>query len=168
MARRLACWLALLAACGDDEIIPPDRPVVDAAAPAVDAAPPPETLRAEGRAAAGPAAAERVECSLWLDIVGVAATADGWTGAGSGEVIRRSLDGEELLFEFSALLAGEVSLTDTGGAVEARLVGEQPDDAAPFWLSLEVVTGEPAGAAGSWQGTWTCAPILPDDPGAGD
>jgi hypothetical protein len=164
--RLLTLLVVAFAACGDDEIIPPDQPVADAAGTTFDAGPPPP-LRAEASATADGAGAERVECTLWLDITDVVSSADGWAGTSAGEVIRRSLDGEELLFEFSALLAGPVTLTGTGGAIEARLVGDQPEDAAPFWISLEAISGGET-AAFTWEGTWTCSPILPDDPGAGD
>ena len=167
MVRRLPWLLLALAACGDDEIILPEQPAFDAASVSFDAAPPPAMLRAEGTAMADGAGAERVECTMYLDIFDLAVTADGWTATAGGEVIRRSFDGLDLLFEFSALLGGEVSLTASGGAVEARLVGDQPDDAAPLWLALEVITGEETGDY-AWAGSWTCAPILPDDPGAGD
>ncbi len=169
MVPRLAWFLLALAACGDDEIIPPEQPAAADATPAAtfDAAPPPAMLRAEGTAMADGAGAERVECTMYLDIFDIAVTDDGWTAAGGGEIIRRSLDGEDLLFEFSALLGGEVSLTASGETVEARLVGDQPDDAAPLWLSLEVIAGEETGDY-AWAGSWTCAQILPDDPEAGD
>ena len=168
MERRLLWFLLAFAACGDDEIIPPERPVFDATPATFDAPPPPEMLRAEATAMADGAGAERVECTMYLDIFDLAVTADGWTAAAGGEVIRRSFDGEDLLFEFSALLGGEVSLTSGGGgAAEARRGGDQPDDAAPFWLSLEVITGEETGDY-SWAGSWTCSPILPDNPEAGD
>lgn len=169
MVRLLAWSLLAIAACGDDEIIPPEQPVAADAMPVAtfDAAPPPSALRAEGTAMADGAGSERVECSLLLDITEVTATADGWSGLAGGEVIRRSFDGPDLLFEFSALVGGEVGLSENGGAVEARLVGDQPDDAAPFWLSLEVISGEET-APFTWDGSWTCSPILPDDPDTGD
>lgn len=174
MVRLLALSVIALAACGDDEIIPPAEqvpdatPVADAAPVAIfDAAPPPAAFRAEGTATGDGAGNDRVECTLLLDIVDVAVTADGWSGTGSGEVIRRSFDGPDLLFEFSALVGGEVGLTVTGESVEARLVGDQPNNAAPFWLSLEVISGEETGAY-TYGGDWTCSPILPDDPDTGD
>ena len=173
MVRLLAFTVIALAACGDDEIIPPAElvpdatPVADATPATFDAAPPPAAFRAEGTATGDGAGNDRVECTLFLDIVDVAATADGWSGTGSGEVIRRSFDGPDLTFEFSALVGGEVSLAATDGTVEARLVGDQPDDAAPFWLSLEVISGDET-AAFTYGGAWTCSPILPDDPETGD
>lgn len=169
MVRLLAWFLIAIASCGDDEIIPPEQPVAADATPVAtfDAAPPPSALRAEGTAMADGAGSERVECSLLLDIAEVAATADGWSGLAGGEVIRRSFDGPDLLFEFSALVGGDVGLSENGETVEARLVGDQPDDAAPFWLSLEVISGDET-APFTWDGTWTCSPILPDDPDTGD
>jgi hypothetical protein len=160
----------LVAACGgDDEIIPPEdrapdaAPPVDAAPIVYDAAPPPTALRVDATATANGAGQRRVDCTVFLDIIDIEAADGSWTAFGSGEVIRTSLDGEDLLFEFSALVGGAVSLTRTDDDVQLRLVGDQPDDAAPFWLELEVVSGT---ADGAWtaEGGWTCSPILPGSP----
>ena len=43
------------------------------------------------------------------------------------------------------------------------LVGDQPDDAVPFWLSMEVLTGAET-APFEYAGDWTCATILVDNP----
>ena len=48
--------------------------------------------------------------------------------------------------------------------VEFRAFGDQPDDAKPFWLAIEVLRGEETGPY-TYEGGWSCAPILLDDPG---
>jgi hypothetical protein len=162
MIRPLVTVLSLtIAGCGgSDEFVPPVEDVPDAAAEP-DAAGP--ALRATGTATAPGTGAERVDCDFFLDVFDVTDDGSGgWTAFGAGEVIRRSFDGDQLLFEFSALVAGPISLTDTGGGVEVRLVGDQTGG-MPFWTELEVITGASTGAM-TWEGTWTCAPILPGDP----
>jgi hypothetical protein len=95
-------------------------------------------------------------------VIDLVATADGWTGTATGEVFRVPMpDGG--MFEFSALVGGSATITRAGTTVEAQLVGDQPDDAAPFWLSLETLTADETGEL-AWSGTWTCAQILPGDP----
>jgi hypothetical protein len=82
-------------------------------------------------------------------------------------VFRRTFVDDELMFEFSAFIAGDATMAETAEGVALRAVGEQPDDAMPFWLELEVVTGEGTGSF-TYTGEWSCAPILPDDPEAAD
>jgi hypothetical protein len=145
---------------GSDEFVPPVEVAPDAAAEP-DAGGP--VLRATGAATVDGAGAERVDCSLLLDIFDLTDDGNGgWTATGAGEVIRQSFDGDQLIFEFSALVAGPVSLTVAGAGVEARLVGDQTGG-MPFWTELEVLAGAATGAM-TWEGTWTCAPILPGDP----
>jgi hypothetical protein len=120
--------------------------------------------RLSGDATGGDMQGEWVECTFFVDFGELVPTETGWTGVAlGGEVFRRSWDGEAPVFEFQALVAGEVTVTDLGGGqVEVRGFGDQPDDAMPFWLELEVLTG--TGTEGDWTGSWTCAPILPDTP----
>ena len=162
-------WVALasLLACGDDERGDGDADggAPDAAASVADAAPPPDHLRADGEAMAE-SDDGRVECTFYVDIIEIEADGDGgWAGTSAGEVFRRSFDPDDNpLFEFQALMGGPVSLSaGDGGAVIARLVGDQPGDAMPFWLELEELEGQRTDAA-HYGGAWTCAPILPDDP----
>ncbi len=80
-------------------------------------------------------------------------------------VMTRSPCSIPALVEFQALLGGIEPATLTAGddgAVVVRLVGDQPEDAMPFWLALEAIEGQADGA--TYAGDWTCAPILPDDP----
>jgi hypothetical protein len=160
--------LAACAACGDD--LPAaadgggaaaDAAVPDAAA-ADAAAAPPAGLRITG-SAAGEAGADRVECWLAIDLVNLVGEAGDYSGVAVGEVFRRTYDGEDPRFEFQALVGGPASLSIADGAVELRLVGDQPADAVPFWLTLEVVAGAQT-APFTYQGEWTCAPVLVGDP----
>lgn len=165
MNLRILLSVLLATACGgDDEIIPPGQGGGDPP----DAAPAGPVLHAVANAEATGAGDERVVCTVWVDISDLETDGDGWTGVAAGEVFRQSFDGDAPLFEFQALLGGEVSLTSTGGdAVEVRLVGDQPDDAKPFWLELEVLAGTASGEL-TYDGSWTCAPILPGDPDTED
>ena len=88
-------------------------------------------------------------------------------GVISGELFRTTTVGDAA-FEFAPLIAGPVSLRHTSPTqVELRFVGDQPDDALPFWQQLEVVTGTETGAR-SFGGEWVCAPGLLGDQGFGD
>jgi hypothetical protein len=133
----------------------------------------PAKLRVDGTAsgsvggsdAGADGGSDRVECHFFAEIDQLVVSPDGsFTGFGVGEVFRTAYPGDQR-FEFSAFVAGEVSVTHTSESdVEARLVGDQPEDAKAFWLELEVIGGRKVGAF-SYDGTWTCAPILLDDPG---
>ena len=160
---RTALLLALvLPACGGaDEHVPPAAPDAE---PDPDA-PPALTLRATGTAS-GTSGNDAVDCSFAIDLIDLVETADGWSGVATGEVFRRPMpDGG--MFEFSALVGGPATITRTGATIEARLVGDQPDDAAAFWLALEVLTATETGEL-TFEGTWTCSPILLGDPGFTD
>jgi hypothetical protein len=159
--------LVLACACGDD--LPgladgggtvADAAVADAAV--ADAAPPPAALRVTG-SAEGEAGADRVECWLAIDLVDLVGEGGDYGGVAVGEVFRRTYNGDDPRFEFQAVVGGPATLSIAGGAVELRLVGDQPEDAAPFWLTIEVVAGAQT-APSAYQGEWTCAPILVDDP----
>jgi hypothetical protein len=118
----------------------------------------PTMLSAAG-GAEGVSGAASVTCSFQLDVIDLVETADGWTGTASGEVFRRP-ESDTGQFEFSALVGGPATITRAGTTVTAQLVGDQPDDAAPFWLALETLTASETGEL-AWSGTWTCAPVLP-------
>ncbi len=139
----------LLAACGDDRRAAPDAET-----------PVPSTLRATGAASGASGDGDTVDCELYADILDVSVVDGVGTGMCGGEVIRRVVR-DDLPLEFSALIAGPVTWTIDGDAVAVRLVGDQPDDAQPFWLALEEIEGTAVGA-GEYEGTWTCAPILDD------
>jgi hypothetical protein len=164
--------VACAAGCGDDLAAGPAGAddagtTVDAAADSggADATAPPSTLRVTGSAeGAARGGGDRVECTFGLDFVDLAGDgAGGFTGVAVGEVFRRTFDGDALRFEFSAFVGGPATLTAGRGGVELRLVGEQPPEAAPFWLALEVMGGVET-APLAYAGDWTCAPILAGDP----
>lgn len=125
--------------------------------------PPPSAFRLDGIAEAMEGA-DGVSCIFFGDVTEVVETEDGWDGQMFGEVFRRSLDAAgSPVFEFQALLGGEVSMR----GAEAHLFGEQDPSAMPFWrelVALEAEETEPY----SYRGEWTCAPILPDDGPEGD
>ena len=112
---------------------------------------------------------DRVECSWFIDVTNLVDDgAGGWTGTAlGGEVFRRTFVGADPAFEFQALIGGAVGLTRSGDAVTVHAFGDQPDDAKPFWRELEVLTGTATGERAA-NGSWTCAPILPDDPETAD
>lgn len=149
----LAVCIAVAAGCGDD---------LDA--PAADAAVMPSALRVTG-VAEGNSGDDRVQCIFTLDLVDIVADqAGGMSGLALGEVFRRTFDGDAPRFEFQALVGGPGTLAPGDGvAVEARLVGDQPTDAAPFWLAMEVLAGSEIGPF-QYAGRWVCAELLVGDP----
>jgi hypothetical protein len=162
----VAGWAA---GCGDDDSTPDggagssaDAGVADAGA--ADAAVMPSALRVTGTAD-GAGGGDRVECLFTLDLIDLVDDgAGGMSGIALGEVFRRTFDGDAPRFEFQALVGGPATLSPgDGDAVELRLVGDQPAEAVPFWLALEVMAGSEIGAF-MYAGPWTCAPVLVDDP----
>ena len=111
---------------------------------------------------------DRVECSFSGDVVDPAADdSGGWSGFAVGEVFRNIYSGDRR-WEFSAFIAGDATLTSLGeGRVELRVVGDQPDDAKPFWRELEVLQGRETGP-NTAEGSWTCASLDLPDPGFPD
>jgi hypothetical protein len=108
---------------------------------------------------ADPEADRRAECSFGALIDQIVPDGDGGFSAfASGEVFR-NIYPDTRRYEFSALIAGEATLArGAGDTFELRFVGDQPEDAIPFWLALEVLTATPEGTGG-WQGSWRCAPM---------
>jgi len=167
--------VACAAGCGDDLAADAGAgdagttvdAAVDAAADSggADATAPPSALRVTGSAeGAARGGGDRVECTIGLDFIDLAGDgAGGFSGVAVGEVFRRTFDGDAPRFEFSAFVGGPATLTAGGGGVELRLVGEQPPEAAPFWLAIEVMAGVET-APFAYAGDWSCAPILPGDP----
>jgi hypothetical protein len=165
----ILCIATGLAGCGDDDATPDggaggnsDAAVADAAA--ADAAVMPSALRVTGTAE-GAEGGDRVECIFTLDFIDLVDDgAGGMSGVAVGEVFRRTFDGDAPRFEFQALVGGPATLSPgDGDAVELRLVGDQPAEAVPFWLALEVMAGSEI-APFQYAGPWTCAPVLLDDP----
>ena len=157
----LAVRIAVGAACGDDlNALAADG----GAGSSVDAAVMPSALRVTGTADATDGG-DRVECIFTLDLIDlVDDKAGGMSGLALGEVFRRTFDGDTPRFEFQALVGGPATLSPgDGGAVELRLVGDQPPDAIPFWLAMEVMAGSEI-APFQYAGPWVCAPVFVDDP----
>jgi hypothetical protein len=131
----------------------------------------PEMLHFEGTAMGSSSEdpGDRVECQFYGDLVEPVYQPNGdVTGVVIGEVFRTIFVDGERASEFSALIGGDGTLHDLGdGAIEARLVGDQPTDAKAFWLELEVLTAQQT-APYSHEGSWQCAPILLGEEGFTD
>ncbi|HWM88436.1 MAG TPA: hypothetical protein VNO33_21420 [Kofleriaceae bacterium] len=164
--------LACAAGCGDDlDAGSPDAgagATIDAAgtpdAADLDAAAPPSGLRVIGTAEGSGKEGDRVECTFALDFIDlVRDSASGFSGLALGEVFRRTFDDDAPRFEFQALVGGPGTLSIDESGIELRLVGDQPPEAVPFWLSLEVMAGSET-TPFEYEGEWTCSPVLVGDP----
>jgi hypothetical protein len=90
----------------------------------------------------------------------------GWTADQAGEVFRTIMAGAQK-YEFSALVGFQATLKKTATGVEFVL-NDQPDpQAKPFWKELDVLEGTET-SPGVYEGSWTCAPLLLDEPGFKD
>lgn len=180
---RMPLWIAALTliACTTDDADPSDtiadetdgtvgdtgttvdttdiETVEDAGADVADAPTATTTWQLQGTATGEDEALDtRVECTLQLLVFDVIEGADGWSGFASGEAIR-TVYPDTRRFEFAALVAGPGTLVETHpGEAEVRLVGDQPDDAIPFWRALEVIHAV-RDPSGSWFGEFACAPL---------
>lgn len=130
----------------------------------------PPRLDAEGSAASPEVAPyPHVRCSFRMTVEDVEEMDGGWQGVVTeGEVVREIFDEGGEGGELSVPVEGPATLTLTPTGIDARLVGDHPADAAPFWRALEVISAEPVDL---WffAGDWTCAPTdadlggIPDD-----
>jgi len=121
--------------------------------------PPSGTWRLRGLAQGEVASFDtRVECTFDVTFMDFADDgAGGWTAFASGEVFRNVFPGSER-YEFSAFVGGEATLELTApDAGVLRFVGDQPDDAAPFWRAIEALPV--TRSASGWQAGFSCAPI---------
>lgn len=111
----------------------------------------------------------RVECTFYGDLIEVEPNdAGGFSGLLAGEVFRRLWSGDSPLFEFQAVIGGPGDFTiDAAGNVELHIAGDQPDDAKPFWLEIETLSGTEE-SLGNYSGAWTCASLMIDEPGFRD
>jgi hypothetical protein len=142
-----------------------------AASGAGGAAGPPDMLHFEGTAMGSSSEdpGDRVECLFYGDLVDPVYQASGdVSGVVIGEVFRTIFVDGEKASEFSALIGGDGTLDYLDdGAIEARLVGDQPSDAKAFWLELEALNAQQT-TPYSYAGAWQCAPILLGEEGFTD
>jgi hypothetical protein len=119
----------------------------------------PERLRAEGVAAGvAEAGTDRVDCHFYATLEPLVLADDGGiSGMVVGEVFR-TITINDQVSEFSALIGGDGSLMRVGDGVEVRIVGDQPPNAKPFWLELEVLSGTESNPF-YYDGAWNCAPL---------
>ena len=130
----------------------------------------PTQIRVEGEADGTALDGESAVCSFWADVGALTFAADGrWSGTVlAGEVFRTiTTSTAQNRFEFSAIIAGPATSSRTGDDVAVRVVGDQPLDAKPFWLELEVLTGTTSDDYRA-SGAWTCAPLDLNEPGFRD
>jgi hypothetical protein len=127
----------------------------------------PSMLRVSGEAMEIAPDGERADCSFFADVGDLTFTADGgWTGTIFGGEVFRTITTSTAgnLYELSALIGGPASAEREGERLKVRIAGDQPADANPFWLALEVLTGTIT-AAHEAEGSWVCAPLDLNEPG---
>src|SRR5688500_2292551 len=95
-------------------------------------------------------------CSLGLLLTEWEETGGGWNVFASGEVFRTLQVGTNG-GEFSALVGGAGTFTESGSTVTAELFGDQ-SGAVPFWVTIETLTGTVSGER-LYAGGWDCAPL---------
>lgn len=117
----------------------------------------PERLVLSGLAS-GTVRMETVTCDLEGELIDLALDGNDITGFFSGEFLRRVEVGMNA-FQFEPLVAGP-ALVDrlTGNAADLYLVGDQPNNAKPYWLEIEVLHAEEV-APYEFEGGWSCAPL---------
>lgn len=109
---------------------------------------------------------ETVTCTLTVYYTNlVPNSSGGWTGDQGGEVFRIIQGAQK--YEFQALIG--FTGTFNRGATEVELVmNDKPDPSAkPFWQELDVLNGTES-SPDHYAGTWTCAPLMLDEPGFKD
>lgn len=109
---------------------------------------------------------ETVTCTLTVYYTNLVPNASGgWTGDQSGEVFRIIQGAQK--YEFQALIG--FTGTFNRNATEVELVmNDKPDvNAKPFWKELDVLKGTES-SPDHYAGTWTCAPLMLDEPGFKD
>jgi hypothetical protein len=117
----------------------------------------PERLVLTGMAN-GTVESEVVTCTLGGELTQLMETGGDITGFFSGEFLRRVEVGQQA-FQFEPLVGGRGSVDRLGGdTAELRLVGDQPTNAKPYWLALEVLQSVEV-APYEFEGSWSCAPL---------
>jgi len=159
---RAVALVALCAACTPAPRVDAGAAPIDDDGGAADAGATLPPLAFAGEAAGGDDAGQRAECRFFGDLVDVVAVEGGVSGTAIGEVFR-TVHAGDARYEFQALIAGPATILGVTDGVEARLTGDQPDDAKPFWLALEALPG--ARTDGGYAGTWDCAPLDLNEPG---
>lgn len=118
------------------------------------------TASAEGKS---PDESELVQCSMTLFFENVVHDGNGgWHADMGGEVYRTIFAGTHK-YEFQSLVGVDADLVVTASGVELILNDMVEPDEKPFWQELAKLTGSADGAH-AWSGSWTCAPLLIDQP----
>ena len=117
----------------------------------------PERLVLSGLAS-GTVGMETVTCDLEGEFIDLVLDGNDITGFFSGEFLR-SVEVGQNAFQFEPLVAGPALIDRlTGSAADLYLVGDQPTDAKPYWLEIEVLHAEEV-APYEFEGGWSCAPL---------
>ncbi len=127
-------------------------------------APPlPDMLELTGMAM-GTDGAQTVTCGLSGLMTDLVLDGDDITGFFSGELVRLVEEGQ-VAFTFEPFVGGPASVTrEAGNEASLILFGDQPPDAKPFWLELEVLSAIEV-APNEFEGEFRCAPLdMPGNP----
>jgi hypothetical protein len=109
---------------------------------------------------------ETVTCTLTVYYTNLVPNASGgWTGDQAGEVFRIIQGAQK--YEFQALIGFTGTFNRKSTEVEL-VMNDKPDaNAKPFWKELDVLKGQET-SPDHYAGTWTCAPLMLDEPGFKD
>jgi hypothetical protein len=109
---------------------------------------------------------ETVTCTLTVFYTNLVPSASGgWTADQAGEVFRIIQGAEK--YEFQALIGFTGTFAPSATGVEL-VMNDKPDaNAKPFWKELDVLKGTES-SPDHYAGTWTCAPLLLNEPGFKD
>jgi hypothetical protein len=107
---------------------------------------------------------QTVTCVLSGQMTDLVLDGDDITGFFSGEQVRLVEEGQ-FAFAFEPFVGGPASVTrEGGGDASLILFGDQPPDAKPYWLELEVLSAVEV-APNEFEGDFRCAPLdMPGNP----
>lgn len=107
---------------------------------------------------------QTVTCVLSGQMTDLVLDGDDITGFFSGEQVRLVEEGK-FAFTFEPFVGGPASVTrEAGDEASLVLFGDQPPDAKPYWLELEVLSAVEV-APNEFEGGFRCAPLdMPGNP----
>jgi hypothetical protein len=111
---------------------------------------------------------ESVDCTMTIFFIDVVHDdAGGFSANKGGEVFRIIDPAGDGKYEFQALVGFPGHLEPTATGVDVVLNDTPDPEAPPFWEQIDVLHGEVVGER-QYEGSWTCAPLMVDEPGFKD